>query len=152
MFTKKYPLSANLIHLFNSTDCHVISNLIAKSAIEQLGSLPIKTVQEKTMARLEALILAFKKLVCIGLTPLTHALQGIASPQTILPLPEPLQALPLYILALLKSAALRTYQNVHPDKRNSARFLISILPPEDLALYLYPRLIKLSELPDEVSR
>lgn len=64
VFTKRYPVSANLIHLFNSTDCHVISNLIAKSAMEDISTTPIKMVQERVLSRLESLMLAFKKLVC----------------------------------------------------------------------------------------
>lgn len=63
IFTKKYPISGNLIHLFNSTDCHVISSLLAKSAVEELTKYPLKTIQDKVLSRFEAMILAYKKLV-----------------------------------------------------------------------------------------
>eukprot|EP01127_Copromyxa_protea_P017572 TRINITY_DN5379_c0_g1_i1.p1 TRINITY_DN5379_c0_g1~~TRINITY_DN5379_c0_g1_i1.p1 ORF type:complete len:804 (-),score=147.88 TRINITY_DN5379_c0_g1_i1:19-2430(-) len=136
ILTKRIPISTNLINIFNSADCHVVSSLLAKSAAELTLTQPFKTVQERTLEKVVNLAHAYKKL-------------GLGGPSSTLPLPSSLQGLPLYVLALLKSASLRTFSTVHPDRRVFSNLQISILPTEDLALFLYPRLIKLSELPED---
>jgi hypothetical protein len=56
-------------------------------------------------------------------------------------MPDTLKALPLYALALIKHTSLRTTMAVNPDTRVGVISNINIMGVEELALYLYPRLM-----------
>jgi len=60
--------------------------------------------------------------------------------------PEPLKFLPLYGLALCKSAALRGgYADVQLDDRCAAGFTMMALPVKTMLKLLYPSLIRVDE-------
>jgi hypothetical protein len=63
VFMKRFPISTNLINIFHSAYCHLVSSLLAKSVVEQVLVDPLKAVQEKLTQRLLNMAIAFKKLV-----------------------------------------------------------------------------------------
>eukprot|EP01126_Amoeba_proteus_P019255 TRINITY_DN19894_c0_g1_i1.p3 TRINITY_DN19894_c0_g1~~TRINITY_DN19894_c0_g1_i1.p3 ORF type:complete len:365 (+),score=66.64 TRINITY_DN19894_c0_g1_i1:3489-4583(+) len=136
VLTVRLPVTNNIIQIFNSTDCLVVANLFAKTSVYDLPIVGLKAVEEKILERLTNISLAFRKLVI----PTTHLM---------IQLPECLQGLPLYLLALIKNPLLHRYSSSHLDCCSAFISKINVMPVDHLALFLYPRLMNLSNMSDK---
>lgn len=66
------------------------------------------------------------------------------------PLPESLQLLPLYTLAMMKNVAFRGGTDVHPDERVQAHHLINQMWTSTSKSFVYPRLFAVHEMDPDV--
>ena len=74
---------------------------------------------------------------------------GSGSPPGQLVLPETLKELAMYVLALLKTRAFRG-GNVASDMRVHSMRLLKSMGPAELQLYLYPRILPIHSMTEEV--
>lgn len=123
VITAALPSTANVQDIYRYIDVEAVSTLIAKLAIEkELRTFPTT------------------KLIDI-VTAYTKDNRTFAG-QHQLPLPETLQSLPLFTLALSKTLAFRNTNDVHPDARAGIINLLRILPTDLFIQFIYPTLYR----------
>ena len=131
VITAALPTTAQLSDIYAYTDVEAVATLLGKLAIE-------KEIRNFPTTKLMDMVNSYDKN-----TP------GFRGSPHALPLPDTLQALPLFTLATSKSIAFRTTNDVHPDVRASALNLLRILPTDLFIQYIYPTLYRLYPLEPE---
>jgi protein transport protein SEC24 len=134
------PTTTSIIDLFNYADFDVLITLLAKLAIERALADKMSTAREALVAKCVDLLWTYRQIL-----PMSSP--GVQSGQLLLP--ESLQRLPLYILALAKHVALRGWQEVHPDVRASAHAMFRTAPCAPLLRSIYPPLYAVHTLANQ---
>lgn len=86
---------------------------------------------------------------CVDILAAYRKIREGGSPPGQLVLPETLKELAMYVLALLKTRAFRG-GNVASDMRVHSMRLLKSMGPAELQLYLYPRILPIHSMTEEV--
>ena len=131
VITAALPTTAQLSDIEQYLDVEAVAALVGKLAIE-------KEIRAFPNTKLMDMVNAFEKRAT-GFRGSPHAL----------PLPDNLQALPLFTLALSKSLGFRNTNDVHPDVRAASLNLMRMLPTDLFIQYIYPTLYRIYPLEPE---
>ncbi|KAJ6909512.1 protein transport protein Sec24-like [Populus alba x Populus x berolinensis] len=133
--TAAVPVVTDLGEMYRQADTGAIVSLFARLAIEKSLSHKLEDARSSVQLRIVKALREFRNLYAVQ-----HRLGGRMI------YPESLKLLPLYGLALSKSAALRGgYADVQLDDRCAAGFTMMALPVKKLLKLLYPSLIRVDE-------
>ena len=129
--TVQMPVTSGLNALYEAADVDACVNLLGRVAIDTAMSSTLVSGAEKIQnACLEALR-AYR-----ALCP-QHAKQ-----MNTLLLPETLKLLPLYTIALMKSAIFSSAADVRPDERAALMYNFATMPVHQCTVMLHPRLLR----------
>lgn len=130
VITAALPTTSQLSDIYRFADVEAIATLLGKLAIEkEIKNFPTVKLMEISQAYTKA-----------GLGG------GPVSPHS-LHLPDTLQALPLFTLAVSKTTAFRTTDDIiHPDARAASLNTLRILPTDLFIQYIYPTLYRIYPL------
>ncbi|KAJ6432726.1 hypothetical protein OIU84_019883 [Salix udensis] len=133
--TAAVPVAADLGEMYRHADTGAIVSLFARLAIEKSLSYKLEDARSSVQLRIVKALREYRNLYAMQ-----HRLGGRMI------YPEPLKFLPLYGLALCKSAALRGgYADVQLDDRCAAGFTMMALPVKKMLKLLYPSLVRVDE-------
>ncbi|XP_011021713.1 PREDICTED: protein transport protein Sec24-like At3g07100 [Populus euphratica] len=133
--TAAVPVVTDLGEMYRQADTGAIVSLFARLAIEKSLSHKLEDARSSVQLRVVKALREFRNLYAVQ-----HRLGGRMI------YPESLKLLPLYGLALSKSAALRGgYADVQLDDRCAAGFTMMALPVKKMLKLLYPSLIRVDE-------
>ncbi|KAF8815725.1 sec24-related protein [Phlegmacium glaucopus] len=118
---------------FETTVCHMAREAMSAMSVEQTLS-----IRESLTEKCAAILLGYR----------TFCAANTRSTQLIIP--EAFLPLPAYTLALQKSKPLKARQ-VSPDVRNYYIHRMLSMSPRDLVYCLYPRLLALHDLDDQIA-
>uniref|UniRef100_A0A6N2M2Z1 Uncharacterized protein n=1 Tax=Salix viminalis TaxID=40686 RepID=A0A6N2M2Z1_SALVM len=135
LLTTAVPVVADLGEMYRHADTGAIVSLFARLAIEKSLSYKLEDARSSVQLRIVKALREYRNLYAMQ-----HRLGGRMI------YPEPLKFLPLYGLALCKSAALRGgYADVQLDDRCAAGFTMMALPVKKMLKLLYPSLVRVDE-------
>ncbi|XP_078432207.1 sec23/Sec24 protein transport family protein [Wolffia australiana] len=133
--TAAAPVVTDLAEMYRHADVGATISLMSRLAIEKMQSNKLEEVRQSVQLRITKSLKEYRNLYAVQ-----HRLGGR------LIYPESLKLLPLYGLALCKSAALRGgHADVALDDRCSAGHNMMILPISRTLKLLYPTLIRVDE-------
>ncbi|CAA6666223.1 unnamed protein product [Spirodela intermedia] len=133
--TAAAPVVTDLGEMYRQADIGATISLMSRLAIEKMLSHKLEDVRQSIQMRITKSLKEYRNLYAVQ-----HRLGGR------LIYPESLKLLPLYGLALCKSAALRGgYADVLLDDRCSAGYNMMILPISRTLKLLYPTLVRADE-------
>ncbi|XP_051118622.1 protein transport protein Sec24-like At3g07100 [Andrographis paniculata] len=133
--TAAAPVVADLGEMYRLADTGAIISLFSRLAIEKTLSSKLEDSRNAVQLRIVKALREYRNLYAVQ-----HRLSGR------LIYPESLKFLPLYGLALCKSAALRGgYSDVQLDDRCAAGYTMMALPVKSLLKFLYPNLVRVDE-------
>jgi protein transport protein SEC24 len=135
VLTISLPVVSQLAPIFKSADLDAVVNIMTKMAIK-------KSVDSSLADAREALV---NKCVDI-LAVYRRAFASPQTPPTQLVLPETLKGLPLSVLALIKSAMLRSGMDVTADERAALMARLRTAPLDLTRAYAHPRLFDIEAL------
>uniref|UniRef100_A0ACD5ZPH8 Uncharacterized protein n=1 Tax=Avena sativa TaxID=4498 RepID=A0ACD5ZPH8_AVESA len=134
--TAAAPVVTDLIEMYRQADTGAIVSLLARIAVENSLSDKLDSVRQQLQLKLVKSLKEYRNL---------YVVQHRIGERLIYP--ESLKYLPLYILAICKSLALRGgYAEVSLDERCAAGFSMMILPAKRLLNFVYPSLYRLDEV------
>ncbi|XP_045493115.1 protein transport protein Sec24A [Colias croceus] len=134
--TMAIPIASTLPDVLHAADQQAIIGLLSKMAVDRCVSASMSEAREALMTVAVDVLCAAR---------LAHSLPaGAASPA--LHAPRALRLLPLYLLALLKTKALRTGTSTRLDERVAAMCELKCLPLAQLLRLVYPELYAVHEL------
>uniref|UniRef100_A0ACD5UW50 Uncharacterized protein n=1 Tax=Avena sativa TaxID=4498 RepID=A0ACD5UW50_AVESA len=134
--TAAAPVVTDLSEMYRQADTGAIVSLLARIAVENSLNDKLDSVRQQLQLKLVKSLKEYRNLYVVQ-----HRIGGR------LIYPESLRYLPLYILAICKSLALRGgYADVSLDERCAAGFSMMILPAKRLLNFIYPSLYRLDEV------
>lgn len=146
VMTQALPVTSSTSDVIASIDCDACSALMAKQALD----FSLKTGLDQARMRMQQICVEVirsakggDKRVVSGYTA-PPAEQGGEEKS----IPENLQLLPLYTLAMMKNVAFRGGTDVHPDERIQAHHLLNNMFVEDSKHYVYPRMFEIHNMSD----
>jgi len=134
IFTIQCPFSAHLQNIYQAADVNAIVNVMAKGGVKDMLSSTFFEARERLIESLIKISTSYSKVTTV---------------YGQLALPDTLKPLPLYILSLIKNTLMRTNPVINPDIRSAVISMVEIMGVEELALFLYPRLMLLSNMGEE---
>jgi protein transport protein SEC24 len=146
VMTQALAVTSLTSDLIASVDPLATMNLLSKQAVD----VSVKTTIDNARIRLQQSCVDILKAAKGGDK---RTVSGYAVPKGSQPgededkpLPDNLQLLPLYTLALMKNVAFRGGTDVHPDERIQAHHLINQMWVSASEHYIYPRLFSLHDM------
>ncbi|XP_066348082.1 LOW QUALITY PROTEIN: protein transport protein SEC24 A-like [Miscanthus floridulus] len=134
--TAAAPVVTDLSEMYRQADTGAIVSLLGRIAVENSLSDKLDSVRQQLQLKLVRSLKEYRNLYVVQ-----HRIGGR------LIFPESLRFLPLYILAICKSLALRGgYADVSLDERCAAGFSMMILPVNRLLNFIYPSLYRVDEV------
>eukprot|EP01117_Protostelium_nocturnum_P012070 TRINITY_DN441_c0_g1_i2.p1 TRINITY_DN441_c0_g1~~TRINITY_DN441_c0_g1_i2.p1 ORF type:complete len:875 (-),score=232.15 TRINITY_DN441_c0_g1_i2:40-2664(-) len=122
---------------FRGTDCDAILNVLSRITLNEAPSANLSAMRKSLIEKLVAILASYRKL-CASTSNMGQ-----------LVLPESLKTLPVHIMSLIKSVALRG-GDVNIDERSFLHHLFkSILSPTLSSALIYPRLYALHNIPQD---
>jgi protein transport protein SEC24 len=129
--TAAIPVVSDLLELYKATDCGAVAALLAKTSVERSLSAKLDDVRAQVQQRLAAAMREYRMLHMRGMPG--------GPPPGSLVLPERLKSLPVLVLGLLKTAALRgSGRDVNTDERAAVSAEIMTAPVTDILKLCYP--------------
>ena len=148
--TQAIPVTSLASEVIGSVDADVVSTLLAKQALDISIKTNLDNARNKLQQACVDLIRASKE----GDKPRT--VSGYAAPPPMQqqqqpeaenkPVPENLELLPLYTLALMKNVAFRGGTDVHPDERVHAMHRLNAMGVLESKHFIYPRMFSLHDM------
>ncbi|KAL6653105.1 hypothetical protein ACP70R_012030 [Stipagrostis hirtigluma subsp. patula] len=133
--TAAAPVVTDLSEMYRQADTGAIVSVLSRVAVENSLSDKLDSVRQQLQLKLVRSLKEYRNLYVVQ-----HRIGGR------LIYPESLRFLPLYILALFKSLAIRGgYADVSLDERCAAGFSMMILPVKRLLNFIYPSLYRVDE-------
>ncbi|XP_068650337.1 protein transport protein SEC24 A-like [Aristolochia californica] len=133
--TAAAPVVSELSEMYRYADCGAIVSVLSRLGIEKTLSSKLEDARHAVQLRIVKGLKEYRNLYSVQ-----HRLGGRMI------FPETLKLLPLYGLAICKSAPLRGgYADVQLDERCSSGYSFMILPIKRLLKALYPSLMRLDE-------
>ena len=136
--TMAAPVTKLYAEIFRSVDCDALCNLIAKNALETALKSGLDAARMKFQNVCVEVVRAYRNSGAYGMQQ-----QG----QYQINLPESLQLLPLYAMALMKNPAFRGGTDVRSDERTFTMYELNNMPVSTSRAFIYPRLFALHTMP-----
>ncbi|KAJ2800784.1 COPII coat Sec23p-Sfb3p heterodimer component [Coemansia guatemalensis] len=128
------PCTTLIGSMFRNSEIDASMNLIAKMAVAEAQTTPLKAIRDKLSDRCVQILTAYRRNCASG-----------SSPGQLI-LPEAYKLSPLYTLSLLKSPALRGGADVPIDQRTFHMYLLRQLSVPKSVRYFYPTVAPLHTL------
>lgn len=152
VMTQAVPVSGLLTEVVASVDAEASATLLAKQAVEVV----MKSGLDNARMRLQQVCVEIIRAAKGGdkRTVSGYAVPGQQADQNSeeKPIPDNLKLLPLYTLAMMKNVAFRGGNDVHPDQRVQAYYILNELFVTDMKHYIYPRMFALHEMGPNAGR
>lgn len=132
--TMAAPVTKLYAEIFRSADVDAICNLMAKNALETALKSGLDASRIKFQKTCVEIVRAYRNSGAYG-----SSQQG----QYQINLPEALQLLPLYTMALMKNPAFRGGSDVRADERTFCMYELNNMPVKTSRAFIYPRLFAL---------
>ncbi|KAJ1930728.1 COPII coat Sec23p-Sfb3p heterodimer component [Tieghemiomyces parasiticus] len=130
------PVTGLIGNMFRNAEMDTSVNLLAKMAVSETLAFPLRTVRDKLSDKCVRVLTAYRR----------HCAAGSSPGQLILP--EAYKLLPLYVLAMTKTNALRPVMTSVDLRVTSMRMLKSINVQQSTSLF-YPRIVPVHQLAPE---
>ncbi|KAF9114504.1 COPII coat Sec23p-Sfb3p heterodimer component [Mortierella sp. AM989] len=131
------PVTTLLGNVFRWADMDTTINFLAKGAIAQGLTKPLKDVRDALTERCVKILSAYRK----------NCAQSTAPGQLILP--ESFKLFPCYALTLLKSKPLRASMDIRSDMRVYQMRMLNSMGVSESVVFMYPRMIPIHELTEK---
>ncbi|PKK64784.1 hypothetical protein RhiirC2_665880 [Rhizophagus irregularis] len=125
-------------NVFRHAEMDTTVNLLVKQAVSNTITKPLRDIRDQITDRCVKILLSYRR----------HCASSSSPGQLILP--EAFKLFPLYALTMLKSKALRGGANLTSDARVHCMRLIKSIGVAESIVFLYPRLIPVHNLSDQV--
>ncbi|CAN0204987.1 unnamed protein product [Discosporangium mesarthrocarpum] len=139
------PVESVIQKVFDSVDIDVLCNIIAKQALE----VALKSGLDAARGRIQQVCMDIVRASCGG----GYASSAYAPPsqqqQQGMTMPESVQLLPLYCMALQKSGAFRGGTEIRADERAFLLSALANMPVEHSRCYTYPRMFSLHDMSED---
>ncbi|GAX25112.1 protein transport protein SEC24 [Fistulifera solaris] len=148
VMTQALPVTSSTSDVIASIDCDACSALMAKQALD----FSLKTGLDQARMRMQQVCVEVirsakggdKRMVSgYAVPPADQSGGGAGEDKSI---PDNLQLLPLYTLAMMKNVAFRGGTDVHPDERIQAHHLLNAMYVNDSKHYVYPRMFEIHNM------
>ena len=148
--TQVLRTTGRITEFMGSVDAEACAVLLSKQALE----VGIKTNLDNARNRVQQ--------ICVDMISTAkggdkRTVSGYTVPQQQKPgdegdqiIPDCLQLLPLYTLAMLKNVAFRGGTDVHPDERIASHMALRSMFVKDLLSFIHPRLYAIHDMDDQV--
>lgn len=133
------PVAKNLNAYFKSSDVEALSHFIIKKEISRVPIKGPKVVRENTISELVNLLHSYR-----------HNCANQSSPSQLI-LPDSLKLLPLNILSVLKSPALKLLHNTKLDDKIYLMSRYMGMGLNMIPYYFYPRIYRITDIGENVS-
>lgn len=151
VMTQSLPVSALMSEVVASVDTDACCSLLAKQALE----VSLKSSLDQARMRLQQICIEIirtakggDKRTVSGYSVPPSGPHGPGTEEADKPIPDNLELLPLYTLAMMKNVAFRGGTDVHPDERVQAHHLLTNMWVSASKIYVYPRLFSLHDMSD----
>ncbi|TFK84659.1 sec24-like protein [Polyporus arcularius HHB13444] len=125
-------------NVFQFADMDAVVSLLLREAISKLPSYRFAQIHESLTEKCALILYAYRKFCAAAAAP------------TQLILPEAFRTLPVYVLAMMKTKPLKG-RSVTADVRNYYGHKISAMSARRIMHHLYPRMLALHDLNDEIA-
>ena len=148
VMTQAFPLTNSIPEFMSSIDAEATCCLMSKQALD----LSMKTTIDNARMRLQQtcaeVIRASKggRSVSGYSVPPPGAPGGGLTDGGDADIPENLELLPVYTLAMMKNVAFRGGTDVHPDERICAQFALNSMWVDQCRDYIYPRMFSIHDM------
>ncbi|KAL3680064.1 hypothetical protein R1sor_023020 [Riccia sorocarpa] len=133
--TMAAPVTAEIGEMYRSADVGAITSLMSRLAIEKSFTSKLEDSRQAGQSRLVRALREYKNLFAVQYRTTGRLIY-----------PESLKLLPLYVLAINKSLALRGgFNEVSADGRSAAAFEMMTMPASRLLKYIYPSLYRIDD-------
>ncbi|KAL2613081.1 hypothetical protein R1flu_024773 [Riccia fluitans] len=133
--TMAAPVTSEIGEMYRSADVGAIASLMSRLAIEKSLTSKLEDCRQAGQSRLVRALREYKNLFAVQYRTTGRLIY-----------PESLKLLPLYVLAINKSLALRGgFHEVSVDERSAAAFEMMTMPVTRLQRYLYPSLYRIDD-------
>ena len=148
VLTQALAVSSLTSEIMASVDPEAASALLAKQAIDiSLKASPDNArmrIQQVCVEMIKASKGGDKRTVSGYSVPPPSGMTGNEEEEK--PIPDHLSLFPLYVLALMKNAALRGGTDVHPDERIQTHFTVTNMDVAQTLRFIYPRLFSIHDM------
>ncbi|KAJ1959551.1 COPII coat Sec23p-Sfb3p heterodimer component [Dispira parvispora] len=127
------PINDDIGQVFRNAEMDTSLNLLAKMAVADALSKPLKAVRDRLSEKCVQILTSYRRHCAIGSSPAQ------------LILPEAYKLMPLYVLSLMKTTALRPIMTTVDSRVASMRMLKSINVQQSASLF-YPRIVPIHQL------
>lgn len=148
VLTQALPVTGLMSEVVKSVDVEALVCLLARQALQvslKTGLLNARTRLQQTCLDILRGALGGDKRVISGYTHQPGPATETAEPD----IPENLELLPLYTLALLKNVAFRGGTDVHPDERIQAMHRLNTLNVGNMKRFVYARMYAIHDMPPD---
>ncbi|KAH3762193.1 transport protein Sec24 [Pelomyxa schiedti] len=124
--------------IFKYIDTEALVNMIAKIALEKTATTKLNDTREAIVRKLIDILVSYRA-----------TLSPSEAPPLQLMIPDTLNNLPLYILALVKNIVFRGGE-IKPDERIYNLMALRTMPVEESGICIHPRLYSITNIPPDV--
>jgi protein transport protein SEC24 len=149
VLTQALPITNSTSELMASVDTEAVCNLMSKQALD----MSFKTTIDNARMRMQQTCVDIIRGAKGGRTVSGYSVPPPGGPGSAgggdsgePSIPESLQLLPLYTLAMMKNVAFRGGTDVHPDERVYAQFLLNNLWVPHCRDFIYPRMFSIHDM------
>jgi protein transport protein SEC24 len=137
------PVTTVFANMFLAADVDTVCNMMAKQALAQAQKTGLDSARDFMYRRLVDVMRSYKSTQGRGMYGAQQQQpQGLG-------LPEQLQLLPLYTMALQKNKTFRGGQDIRSDERAYLFHQVKNMSVEDSRVFVYPRLFALHDMAAE---
>lgn len=145
------PITQSAQEVVSSVDVDALVNVLAKGAVETGIKGGLDSVRGKLQSKCVEIVSASRS-ASSGGGGMYRGGPPAPQQQQTLKLPESLQLLPLYTMALLKSSAFRGSNDVSADERSFVLQTLDNMSPDQTRYYVYPRLLSISSVQGDTTQ
>ena len=145
VMTQALPLTNSVSELVASVDTEAVCNLMSKQALDMC----FKTTLDNARMRLQQTCVdIIRSAKGGGRTVSGYSVPGGDTGEQ--EIPENLQLLPVYTLAMMKNVAFRGGTDVHPDERVCAQYQLNSMWVDQSRDFMYPRMFSIHDMSGSV--
>jgi len=141
VLTQALPITSLMSEMVAGVDTEAMCNLLAKQAL----NVALKSGLETARTRLQQTCIDIIRTVKGGDQRMGYVPQQQTQSED-KDIPENLQLLPLYTMALIKNVAFRGGTDIHPDERVQAMQLLANMWVSDSRYFMYPRMFSIHNM------
>lgn len=149
VMTQALPVTSLTSEMIASIDTDACCALLAKQALDVAQKSSLDNARMRIQQVCVEIIRAAKsgdKRTVSGYSVPPPAPGGAGSDSEEKPIPEHLQLLPLYTLAMMKNVAFRGGTDVHPDERVQSHYYLTGMWVDDSKQFCYPRMFSIHDM------
>lgn len=142
--TTAVPVTTVVEEIYKNVDVEAVTSLVMARALESAKRTGLMAARQMLHRKCVDVMRCFRAAQSSGF--------GAKVQTSGMPLPENLQLLPLYMMALQKSILFRGGQDVGTDERSFLMYQAAGMSVARAATYVYPRMFSIHDMPDACGR